>query len=105
MKGQRILNIDLQFGSSLLNIVTNVTKMKLMKAYIDELPDGLFEKDLKTQLKNIASCGDDVLLATTFHDLNDSQKKIVVSLLKALRSANSIDELRIIMKPIVNNVG
>lgn len=96
--------IDLSYGSGLLAIMSNVNKMKLMKTYLNELPVNIISEEVKKTLIENASSGDEVLLATTFHELKEPQKLFVVSLLKALHGAGSIEELRENMKPIINKM-
>lgn len=95
-------NLDLSYGSGLLSIVSNVNKMKLMKTYLNELPANFISEELKKKLFENASSGDEVMLATTFHEQEEPQKRFMIYLLKALHSANSVEELRENMKPVIN---
>ena len=96
------MNIDLSYGSGLLAVVSDVNKMKLFETIIRELSNDIFGKEMKKQLIESASSGDDVMFATTFHEQNIPQKKVIVAILKALQNADDIEILRIKIKPAID---
>ena len=98
------MEIDLFYGSSLLVLLSDVNKMKLLKTYIDEIPDDIMKKEVKNQLKECVSSGDEVLYATLFHEQGKLLKEILVALLKASHRAQNLDELREMMNTYINSV-
>jgi len=98
-----ISEIDMSYESSLLAIVSDVNKMKLMELYISNIANEILNENLKRNLIESAISGDEKMMAVYFHDLDIPQKKVIIGLLIALRRVENLDDLTIVMKPIIDH--
>ncbi len=88
---------------SQLLVLSNESKMKLFANFVDYLSDDLLDKEMKNQVKERLRTGDDVMFLQAFYELDKVQQKNITSIIKALKTANTLEELKDMVEPVLKS--